>query len=69
MSAIRSEIKEFEKRVCVWLKKHGVQVEFINGYVVCKEIGTGELVIFNKPAWEKCLSSSYGRDIKKVIRN
>lgn len=65
MSAIRPEIKVFEKRICAWLRKHGVQVEYINGYVVCKELATGELVILNKHAWEKCLSSSIGRIERK----
>jgi hypothetical protein len=69
MSAMRPEIKEFEKRVCAWLRKNGVQVEYINGYVVCKETATGELEIFNKLAWNKCLNSSYGKNRKKVVRN
>lgn len=69
MSAVKPEIKEFEKSICAWLRKHGIQVEYINEYVVCKELATGELVILNKHAWEKCLSSSYGRDRKKVVRN
>ena len=40
MSAVKPENKEFEKRVCAWLREHGVQVEYINGYVVCKELAT-----------------------------
>lgn len=69
MSAVKPEIKEFEKSICAWLRKHGIQVEYINEYVVCKELATGELVILNKYAWKKCLCSSYGKDRKKVVRN
>lgn len=40
-------------------RKQGVEIKYINGFVVCKELATEELAIFNKLAWDKCIYLSY----------
>ena len=71
MSVTRSEIKKFEKEVCMWLHTEGVILDDINieshrtmnGYIVCWKNTSIEYVLINKEVWDE-----YRDDRNEFIR-
>jgi len=66
-----SEIKKFEKEVCMWLHTEGVILDDINieshrtmnGYIVCWKNTSIEYVLINKEVWDE-----YRDDRNEFIR-